>query len=59
MMVIIAFGMLLLGVILPLLMVMQVIPSTFFLNLVAYLCSFFGIVIGFIGAVWLSKERHR
>jgi hypothetical protein len=58
-MVIIAFGMLLLGVILPLLMVMQVIPSTFFLNLVAYLCSFFGIVIGFIGAVWLSKERHR
>lgn len=59
MMVIIAFGMLLQGVILPLLMVMQVIPSTFFLNLVAYLCSFFGIVIGFIGAVWLSKERHR
>jgi hypothetical protein len=59
MMVAIAFGMLLLGVILPLLMVMQVIPSTFFLNLVAYLCSFFGIVIGFIGAVWLSKNKPR
>ena len=55
--VLIAFGMLLLGVALPLLMVMHVIPSTFFLNLVAYLCSFFGIVLGFMGAVWLSKQN--
>jgi uncharacterized membrane protein YqjE len=53
----IAFIMLLLGVALPLMMVMHVIPSTFFLNLVAYLCSFFGIIIGFIGAVWLSKQN--
>jgi heme/copper-type cytochrome/quinol oxidase subunit 4 len=59
MMVLIAFLMLLTGVILPLLMVMHIIPSTFFLNLVAYLCSFFGIVIGFIGAVWLSKSKPR
>jgi hypothetical protein len=58
-MVLIAFGMLLLGVALPLLMVMQVIPSTFFLNLVAYLCSFFGIILGFIGAVWMSKQNPR
>jgi hypothetical protein len=56
-MLLIAFGMLLLGVVLPLLMVMQVIPSTFFLNLVAYLCSFFGIILGFIGAVWMSKQN--
>ena len=53
----IAFIMLLLGVALPLMMVMQIIPSTFFLNLIAYLCSFFGIIIGFIGAVWLSKQN--
>jgi hypothetical protein len=53
----IAFIMLLLGVALPLMMVMHVIPSTFFLNLIAYLCSFFGIIIGFIGAVWLSKQN--
>jgi uncharacterized membrane protein YqjE len=53
----IAFIMLLLGVALPLMMVMHVIPSTFFLNLMAYLCSFFGIIIGFIGAVWLSKQN--
>jgi len=53
----IAFIMLLLGVALPLMMVMHIIPSTFFLNLVAYLCSFFGIIIGFIGAVWLSKQN--
>jgi hypothetical protein len=51
----IAFIMLLLGVALPLMM--HVIPSTFFLNLMAYLCSFFGIIIGFIGAVWLSKQN--
>jgi uncharacterized membrane protein YqjE len=53
----IAFIMLLLGVALPLMMVMHIIPSTFFLNLIAYLCSFFGIIIGFIGAVWLSKQN--
>jgi hypothetical protein len=52
-----AFGMLLMGVALPLMMVMHIIPSTFFLNLVAYLCSFFGIILGFIGAVWLSKQN--
>jgi hypothetical protein len=56
-MVAVAFGMLILGVVLPLLMVMHIIPSTFFLNLLAYLCSFFGIIIGFIGAVWLSKQN--
>jgi hypothetical protein len=53
----IAFIMLLMGVALPLMMVMHIIPSTFFLNLMAYLCSFFGIIIGFIGAVWLSKQN--
>jgi hypothetical protein len=52
-----AFGMLLMGVALPLMMVMHIIPSTFFLNLLAYLCSFFGIILGFIGAVWLSKQN--
>jgi hypothetical protein len=53
----VAFGMLLMGVALPLMMVMHIIPSTFFLNLLAYLCSFFGIILGFIGAVWLSKQN--
>jgi len=55
----IAFIMLIIGVALPLMMVMQIVPSTFFLNLIAYLCSFFGIIIGFIGAVWLSKQNPR
>jgi ABC-type tungstate transport system substrate-binding protein len=55
----IAFIMLLLGVALPLMMVMHIIPSTFFLNLMAYLCSFFGIIIGFIGTLLLSKQNPR
>lgn len=55
----VAFGLLLVGVILPLLMVMQIIPSTFFLNFVSYICSFIGIVMGFVGAVWLSKAKPK
>jgi hypothetical protein len=40
---------LILGVVLPLLMVMQIIASTFFLNFLSFFLSLAGLVIGFIG----------
>jgi hypothetical protein len=40
---------LILGVVLPLLMVMQIIASTFFLNFLSFFLSLAGLIIGFIG----------
>jgi hypothetical protein len=46
------------GVVLPFLMVMHAIPSTFFLNFFSYLASFIGLVLGIIGAS-LYVRTHR
>lgn len=48
-------AMMLVSVILPLLMVIQVLRSTFFLNFLAYGLSVGGLLIGFIGMVSLVK----
>ena len=40
---------LVLGAALPLLMMLKVLPSTYFLNLVAYLCQLVGLVAGMAG----------
>ena len=39
----------LIGVVLPMLMIMQVIVSTFFLNFLAYGASLVGLVLGMLG----------
>ncbi|MCS7283004.1 MAG: hypothetical protein RMK65_07610 [Anaerolineae bacterium] len=39
-----------LGVVLPLLMVLRVVPSTFFLNFLAYIASVLGLFLGIWGA---------
>lgn len=39
------------GFVLPFLMVIQVVESTFFLNFVSYAASVVGMVLGMIGAV--------
>lgn len=49
------FVLLLLGVLLPFLMVLRVIPSTFFLNFFAYTASFLGMILGMIGAVLYGR----
>lgn len=54
----VAFVLLMVGFILPVLMVMQILPSTFFLNFFAYTASFLGLMLGIIGAVMLGT-RHR
>ncbi len=46
------------GFALPLLMVMQILPSTFFLNFFAYGASFVGLILGLIGTVSLAVQRR-
>jgi hypothetical protein len=50
---------LILGVILPLLMVLKIFASTFFLNFFSYGCTVSGMFIGMIGAFTYVKERKK
>lgn len=47
------------GVVLPFLMVLQVLPSTFFLNFLAYISSVTGLWFGMMGAAQLYLSRKR
>jgi membrane associated rhomboid family serine protease len=50
----------LLGIILPFLMVMRVIESTFLLNFVSWSASVAGLFLGFIGvATWSKMKKDR
>lgn len=53
------FILLLLGFILPLLMVLQKIESTFFLNFFSYAAMTLGLFLGFIGSISISARRRR
>lgn len=53
--VIFAILLLVIGVVLPFLMVMKVIESTFLLNFVSFLLSLVGIIIGVIGAAYYVR----
>lgn len=54
-MIFIAVGLLVLGVVLPFLMVMDVLASTFFLNFFAYACQVSGLILGMIGTFSVVK----
>jgi len=56
--ILIGFLLSVLGVVLPFLMVMHTIPSTFFLNFFSYLSSFSGLILGITGAS-LYVQKHR
>ncbi len=48
------------GFVLPMLMVLQIIPSTFFLNFFSYGASLVGLIMGMIGAMSLiARNRNR
>ncbi len=50
----------LLGFILPFLMVLEVLPSTFLLNFLAFTASVGGLFLGIIGvSMYVSKYRKR
>lgn len=46
------------GFILPTLIIMQYLPSTLFLNFLAYVASFVGLVMGLLGILSFTI-RHR
>ena len=48
-----------LGVIFPLLMVLQVLESTLFLNFLSFLLSVAGVIIGFIGMAIIVKLKRK
>jgi hypothetical protein len=54
----IGFALLLVGLILPMLMVIHILESTYLLNFVAYASSFSGLMLGIIGSVSYTI-RHR
>ncbi|MBI2757567.1 MAG: hypothetical protein HYX49_02720 [Chloroflexi bacterium] len=57
--ILVGFILSLLGVALPFLMVIRVIPSTFFLNFFSYISSFIGLLLGTIGAASYIKEHRK
>lgn len=59
-MILLATALLVLGVVIPFLMVMDVLESTFFLNFFAYGCQVSGLILGMIGAFSAVKiNRNR
>jgi hypothetical protein len=58
--IIIGLVLLVLGVILPLLMVLQLLESTFFLNFFAFTVSLVGMILGFVGTTqYIATHRKR
>ena len=53
----IGFGLLIIGVVLPFLMVINLIESTMFLNLVAAASSIAGLTVGFLGIMQVFRSR--
>ena len=47
------------GFVLPFLMVLQVIPSTFLLNFLAYGASFSGLLLGIICSAFYTATRRK
>jgi len=56
--ILIGFVLVVLGAVLPFLMVMHILESTFFLNFLAYGSSITGLFLGFIGATMYVNERR-
>lgn len=53
-----AFVFLLLGVVIPFLMVMEVLESTYFLNFFSFIISFMGLVVGILGATYSVRMNR-
>ena len=55
--ILLGFILMLLGVIFPLLMVMKILESTFFLNFLSYTLSLVGMILGIIGIAFQFRIR--
>lgn len=56
--IIIGFILVVLGFVLPVLMVMQIIESTFFLNFFSYGASVVGLALGIMAAAYTAVQRR-
>ncbi|MGC8855981.1 MAG: hypothetical protein ACP5QU_04200 [Anaerolineae bacterium] len=57
---ILATVLLLFGVVMPFLMVLHVVESTFFLNFLSFTASILGSLLGFVGiALYQIRHRHQ
>jgi hypothetical protein len=54
----IGFILVLFGAVAPFLMVMKIVPSTFFLNFLAYAASVSGLILGFVGSLMFIRGRR-
>lgn len=52
-------ALLIIGVVLPFLMVMNILESSFFLALISYAASVSGLIIGVVGTAMYVRERRR
>lgn len=59
MMMLVGGALVLCGVIMPFLMVMRLIPTTFLLVFLAYAASMSGLILGLLGAALYARERRR
>ena len=55
----VGFLLLIIGWVLPVLMIMQILESTFLLNFLAYIASFLGLIIGIIGSVMVVSRFRK
>ncbi len=58
MMIGIGFLLVLFGAVAPFLMVMKILPSTFFLNFLAYAASLSGLILGVVGSLMYIRKRR-
>ncbi len=58
-MIVIGASLLVLGVVLPLLMVIKIIPSTLGLSFLSYTASVVGMFVGLIGALTYARSKKR
>ena len=57
--ILVGFLLVLAGWVLPFLMVMHIIPSTFFLNFFAYAAGLAGLLMGMIGSAMYFRGRRK
>jgi hypothetical protein len=57
--ILIGFVLVLLGFLLPLLMVIKVLESTFFLNFFSFIASILGLFMGLMGTAQIAAEFRR
>jgi uncharacterized membrane protein YqjE len=56
--ILLGFVLVLLGFVLPFLMVLRIVESSFFLNFLSYGASVAGLLLGLIGAAWYIRMNR-